>query len=101
MNKDLLDTFVLSAETQKSQSINNVEKPFDCLKHRSLQFTATFSPEIWKNTEKDVYPSIKFWDVSKQVLEAQANGKAKKEIIINVKFPDDFNGVPELLNNQS
>ncbi|MGE3919781.1 MAG: hypothetical protein AB7F64_02350 [Gammaproteobacteria bacterium] len=88
-----IKSYVLKKATKNSPSVDNLEKPFDCMKHPIFSFRASFSPPIWQNLANKQYLAKKVWNLTSQLLE-----NSGKQLIITVNFPDDFVEVPELIN---
>lgn len=88
-------TFHLPKASAKSQSLNMASAHFDCSQYQEIQFYATFSPPIWQNQANKVYSSTIVWNITQQ-LAALKNGQ--NQLQIQVKFPEQFANVPELIN---
>lgn len=94
--KKVIQTINLTAETKTSPSVNSVIEPFDCNSHPIILLQASYTPSIWSTDVGKVYNSKDAYDLTTQILTAEKKGIEKIEVTLN--FPNDFQGVPSLVN---
>lgn len=94
--KQIIQTLYLPAATKNKLSVNTETKAFDCLHHTMIQLEASYKPSIWSTDSGHKYVSQNTYDLYDQLVNAKKDNT--KELIITVKFPDSFVGVPSLVD---
>ncbi len=77
---------ILSATIPQGQSW--VRKKFDCQPREALSFSATFTPVIWQNEAKKIYPGGHNWFLPEAVM------KDVTAWNLTICFPKEFSEVP-------
>lgn len=79
---------------EKVASINTVSQSFNCKQHPMIYFTVQYTPVMWQENKGKIYQSSNIWDTYQQLQKIKPG---TDKIEIKIHFPDDFQGVPELI----
>ena len=96
--KKLISNLDLKAGNPKQNiaPVFTTSQTFDCEQHLMIYFKAEYTPVMWEANKGKTYHSSNIWDLTKQLQQLQIqSGATKLEIKIN--FPQDFVGVPTLI----
>lgn len=94
--KEVIQTLNLPGSTKNKSSINSDSQTFDCNQHTLIQMQASYTPRIWSTDVGKTYLSKNTYNLYQQLINARLAKINKLEITL--KFPDDFIGVPEMVN---
>ena len=78
-----------------NSTLNTVSATFDCTRYQQIQLFASFSPAIWQNQKDTLFPSKDVWNIAQQV---QSLKPGQNQVELAIRFPEDFSGIPELIN---